>query len=324
MTAASPPDTRSDSQDLFPSFTQELRRELGAGRSINLTGSHEQGVARLLDDLCRPEPPGVRIVRLNLHDYRHNHAALVAECWRQIQAGTVNHRGATPRSLGECCDRLRLARGEVLWLILERLDHLIDLDRDPCYDCGFFRDQLNNLRNRPQVVVLSHTRKPHRHYSIPCAPGQAMASPPDFQPMLLPKLGEGEMRAELERLLPALAAAEITQVVEAVQRSGKGYALFDYLSQRLRQGVNTERPLAERLKPWRREYEQLNSPLSLGQLSRFSRWLRYRLRVFGNMLLALVKELSLWSKLVELVRRWVERRRNPAQREPRKPPTDSP
>lgn len=323
MTAASPPDTKSDSRDLFPSFTQELRRELGAGRSINLTGSHEQGVGRVLEDLCRARPAGVRIVRLNLHDYRHNHAALVAECWRQIQAGTVNHRGATPRSLGECCDRLRLAGGEVLWLILERLDHLIDLDRDPCYDCGFFRDQLNNLRNRPQVVLLSHTSKPHRHYSIPCGPGQATASPPDFKLMPLPSLGEGEMRAELERLLPELATAEVTQVVEAVRRSGDGYALFDYLSGRLRQGVNAERPLAERLEHWRREYQQLNSPLSLGQLSRFSRRLVFRVRVLGGLALGLVKELSLWGKLAELVRRRLEQLRDAVQQR-RKPPTDSP
>ncbi len=300
---------------LFPLFTRQLLAELESGRSINLVGQRAQGTGRLLDDLEPLAPAHISLLRLNMHDQRQSHAALIDGLWHQAKArGITRAEAKQPDSLTSWCDTLL---DEVrVWLLLDRFDTLLDdPERDSRYHCRFFRDEINSLRNRPQILLLTQTAKPHNRYSIHCGAGEPTLSPPDLQCHVLPRLSEPDARAEVRRRVPHLPLQEQVQLADSIHREQGGYRLLDYYLQRLAQGVDAELPLAQRIKRWRREADDILPALNLGSLNRLRRWLKQLLRQLGFALTDLFKEVSALNKVLEMWRRWTKSRRQTQGRE---------
>ena len=147
---------------LFPAFTLRLLRELGDGRSINLIGRREQGASRVLDDLEKAAAGSAVVLRVNMHDHRHSYKTLVDGLWRQAKAGgVVKTNRKAPEDLPALCDAIK-TNSAPIWMIFENFHDLLDdPERNERYDCDFFRNELNHLRNRPELVLFVQTNRPH-------------------------------------------------------------------------------------------------------------------------------------------------------------------
>ena len=298
---------------LHPQLTRRLLRQLSEGRSINLIGRPAQGSQRVLDDIHRAAPGGVTCLRTNCHDYRMSHHRLIDSLWQQAKAnGCASSSRRVPDTLGELAAKLHGA--QAVWLTLERLDTLIgEVERDDRYNCNFFRDELNALRNTPNIVLITQTARAHDQYSILCDTEDRMLSPPDLQKEPIPRLREPEIRTELARRKPGMDSGDTLTIAEAIERHirihaplgfDSGYGLLEHIARQIELGGEVRG-----LRGWVREYEDILDCLNMGNINRARRGLKYRLRWLAISIVDLLKELSLLRKAVDTFRRLVKGRK---------------
>jgi hypothetical protein len=282
---------------LYPTFTQRLLRRLAdERRSVNLIGLPGDGARRVLQDLRALCPPDVRLLYADCQNYRHDYAGLMAALAAPLAPSGVV---ADMAGLSAALDTIHAPA----WLMLDRFDSLFNSpDLDVRYNCQFFVAHINSLRNRRNLVLLTLTARPHRHYVVLC--DGKNTSPPDLEPETVPHLDESAMRAELRRCVPDLLGMEAGQVVDAMRGKPQAYARLEFIANKLENGENSELPFAKRLRKWRREFDDVLPEANVGNLRRLTRWLRGRLRIFYNAGMELLGEVLLVRKMIEKWQNW--------------------
>lgn len=172
----------------YPAFTGKLLRRLhDERRSINLVAPHGDRRRQVIDELCRLAPTEIKIVRINCRDHRKNYSGLIKAIWCRLGSNKPQN---PPKDLAKLMGVLENAG--VVWLLLEEFDNLLEVpeaNRDKQYNCQFFNNHLNSLKNLPDLRLLTVTGRPHREYVFVCE-GQN-TSPLDLEIEILPPLGNG-------------------------------------------------------------------------------------------------------------------------------------
>lgn len=201
---------------LRPDFTQRLYERLLRGDSINLTGKPGSGCSRaLLDTVRMAREQGVMLLCLDMNAYKNSPRAFQQAVYEQMASVLPTAAGlrplpaddATPLYLTQVLALQPKPAGQA-FILLDNFHRILDNPQQR-FPQRFF-DDLNSLKNRPNISLCCVTEKPHLHYRIHTADerGQITATTSwlDLEVVKLPRLSRADIRAELERQMGTLPA----------------------------------------------------------------------------------------------------------------------
>jgi len=228
---------------LRPLFTARLSRDLDRGAAINLVAKPGQGAGRLLEDIKGLPANGPRLVS-NLKKHRRIQTGLVADLWHQSGLD-----GESPADFGALCLRLEKDAPSTA-LLLHRFDsaRLAELmEQDPPAESPE-SDELDVLA----VLIEDFETK---HFPIdPPDPVDAIEFRMDQMGLtrkdLVPYIGSQSKVSEVLNRKRPLSLSMIRRLSEGLGISAD-VLIREPAQVRLRDGVDGELPLPQRLKRWR-------------------------------------------------------------------------
>jgi hypothetical protein len=229
---------------LRPAFTARIAKELDrGGAAINLVAKPGQGAGRLLEDIKGLPANGPRLVS-NLKKHRRIQTGLVADLWHQSGLD-----GESPADFGALCLRLEKDAPSTA-LLLHRFDSLFgERELDPAYNDAFV-GALNALRNRG-LSLICVSAEPLSRYVLLSGDADLPGSLLDLTRKDLPLLLHAEITAEIGRQDLPLDVPETRAFAGFIMSEARPLEVLDYCAERLRDGVDGELPLPQRLKRWR-------------------------------------------------------------------------
>lgn len=248
---------------LRPEFTQAIIGQLVSQRaSINLIGAPGTGKGRLLEDIRQCNPPGVRMVCVDLKTYVMSYNGLLREIHGQLCLD-----GAVPVRLDGLFEAQKGKGAQCILFCLDNYDALLgNVNKDDRYNVDFF-DDLNYLKNRDNVVLLCTTSHPHTTLPVYIAGESYRNSWLTLTPVSLPALTRNQTAAELQRRLNPELAKELTaapadweRLEKSIYNRSMPYARLCFLVDKLTMQTDEEikKPFKKRLKQWQKEFKRLH------------------------------------------------------------------
>jgi len=245
-------------------FTARIIQSLLESRlSINLIGAKGTGKTRLLDDICRSGLTGVKVVKIDLKAYQNSYTGLLREIHSQL-----GEKGEIPAKLGRFFEGFEGRPGKCL-LLFDNYDALLDNPQiDRAYDIAFY-DDLNYIKNKPNISLLCTTGKAHNTLPVFIAGESYRNSWLDLEKESLPPLDVSQIQKELARQSSEPVTrhlkkqpAEYDLLLAAIHNRPFAYTRICFLVKKL----NTQAPtggsliMKKRLKKWLKEWQKLESP----------------------------------------------------------------
>lgn len=211
---------------LRPSFTLRLYERLLQGDSINLTGKPGAGCDRTLRDAERmAREEGYTVLRIDMNACKNSPGVFQQEVYEQLAQALPPADTLQPLPPGDAAPlhltqvlALQPAQNRQTFILLDNFHKILDNPQQR-FPQRFF-DDLNSLKNRPNVSLCCVTEKPHLHYRIHTADehGQITATTSwlDLNVVELPPLHKEDIRAELARQMNALPAWQAEADKEAI------------------------------------------------------------------------------------------------------------
>ena len=139
---------------LRPFFTEQIANYLAAGRSVNVYGKEGHGLGRLIEDLGRCCPEGVKFIPISMKSYADSYDGFI-----QALCDALHIREQDHLDLRTVLNRYLDSHKNYIWLCLEEFNRLSERKMDnkkvdaKGYDLNFL-NYLNSLNNNQRVALL--------------------------------------------------------------------------------------------------------------------------------------------------------------------------
>lgn len=263
-------------QALRPSFTETVYRHLVKGETVHVLALEGQGVERLLTDIKpQAQAAGNLVIEVDFKGFVKDFKGFLRHVWQQIPK---EQRGVEPATFSVLMGYLE-GITQQKWLFFHHFDTLFDnIEVDSLYNRDFISG-MNGLRNNIAVqvalLVVTYKRLNECTFFVDKQPQEA--SQFTFtQALTLPRLGQFEIEAELQREGDTLARYELTQMREAIYQHSHSYDFLHFVLQKMLAKEGAERRIEENLQRWEREYKTqslLTQRRSMGWRKWIVRWL---------------------------------------------------
>ena len=217
---------------LRPAFTEKVLRTLLQRRqSINLIAERGCGGGRLLEDLRRCQPSNTQLLEVNMKNYVASYAGFLQDIAMQMNLDVGTHE----RVAGYLTEAVASSNKRLL-LCLRNFDTLLDdpKDLDAKYDIAFL-NELNALRNKPDIQLLYETQRPHNQCQF-----RGRTSWLSLELAFLPELSDTQIEKEVQRHAD-LPASLLTYLVEQIETEPRPYAVLQRLLSLLSNGTQPDK-----------------------------------------------------------------------------------
>lgn len=277
---------------LRPIFTERIVQLLQRGKLLNVIGSDETGVRRLLEDIDACKLPNITTLFVNLKNYYASYHGLVNDLWEQL-----GHEGQKPDTLDALLERYNDHRKQI-FLLFHHFDALLDNPQsDPQYNVAFY-DTLNNLRHQANYALVCVTKKPHDRSFVFIDGKSYRSSWLDFEQIWLPALKHEEVIHEVKRRKLPLSRKNRNLLIKQVRLHQAPYQLLEFFTNKILDHEDKTLPFPERVQRWEKEFNRMQRRVKstfiitlIGQLEGWMRFLRLdtkRVNVLWKVGLALI------------------------------------
>jgi len=229
---------------LRPAFTEKVLRTLLQRRqSINLIAERGCGGNRLLEDLRHCQIPDTQLIEVNMKNYVASYAGFLQDIAMQMDIPVGSHE-----RIASYLTEAAAHTGKQLLLGLRNFDTLLNdpADLDARYDVAFL-NELNALRNKPDIRLLYETQRPHNQCQF-----RGRTSWLSLELISLPELSDNQIEKELQRHTD-LPASLLIYLVEQIETEARPYAVLQRLLPQLSNGKAPDKPwLKQQLKDIRK------------------------------------------------------------------------
>jgi hypothetical protein len=139
---------------LRPDFTRKVAGWLEKGYAVNIYGTEDKGIHRLVDDLGGIVPEGTRFIPLNMKGLAYSYTDFISSL-----ASGLGLDGGTTSDVKSVISNYLSRTSGMLWLCITHFEQLAEkqVEGKPVDVSGYdihFLNYLNSLRNTQQVALL--------------------------------------------------------------------------------------------------------------------------------------------------------------------------
>ena len=249
---------------LRPDFTEKIARKLLVDRaSVNLYGDKGTGKHRLFDDLQtvirQAGVTNIKFIDINFKLYANDYKGLLAELHRQL-----GKPGKIHESIGQIFSSVEK---DPCWylIFLRNYEAILNTpDIDALYTSQFFND-LNFLKNKPNISLLLSTPKPHRNYSIFFQRKRYGTSWLDVQLEQVPSFNKAQINTLLQKdLVPEEHQWLMNnmhvyrQIVRKIYDTSAYYKMLEFLIARMNDSFDKNESFEPLLTRWIKRFDVEN------------------------------------------------------------------
>lgn len=245
---------------LRPVLTENIIKDLQQQHSLNIYGAPGLGRGRLLEDIQKFQwDNNTKVLMVDMKNHRGNHASFLRALWQQMGMA-----GEVPEDLSGVLAAFKQANSSLnLIFLLHHFDSLLNnstVHRQ--FNVKFF-DNLNAIRNEPNMSLLCVTEKKHNTYMIFIGDKTHRASWLNLESKRLTGLTFDEIRYEIKQRIETLSGEELREFAHAVYAHIAPYQFLTYCCDNYLNHANDDIQLSQRLKLWKKQYDQDHPRLTL-------------------------------------------------------------